>query len=284
MIFSRPVPVMVLLLAILAILGGCADQRRHLALEVALGAHLTGAWIPAGSTRLMSFSRIERPGGDLTVYIEGDGFAYATRDQISPDPTPRTPLVLRLVAQDPVDNVAYLARPCMYGDPEHPLPGCQNAQRWTTGRFSEAVVSAMDHGLDVLKGNAQAAHLHLIGFSGGGAIAALLAARRTDVASLRTLAGNLDHVAFTRFHHVTPLTDSLNPVQIAPQLAHLPQIHFIGADDPIIPAQVIAHFVTALGDGHCVQVVTVPGVTHDDGWAAVWPRLSTRQPHCDGAH
>ncbi|MBF0461602.1 MAG: alpha/beta hydrolase [Magnetococcales bacterium] len=264
----------------LALLSACADNRRNLAMDVATNAHLTGAWVPAGSTRLMTWHRINQPGTDLTVYIEGDGFAYATRDHVSPDPTPRTPMVLRLTAQNPAGNVAYLARPCMYFDPEHPVSECQNSLWWTTGRFSEAVVTAMDQGLDHLKQMAGAPRLHLIGFSGGGAIAALLAARRPDVASLRTLAGNLDHEAFTRFHQVTPLMDSLNPLQVAPQLVHMPQIHFIGSEDPIIPAQVTRNFMAALGDARCAQVITVPGVQHDDGWLAVWPKLLDLQPQC----
>ena len=37
--------------------------------------------------------------------------------------------------------------------------------------------------------------IHLIGYSGGGAIAVLTASRREDVLSVRTIAANLDHSA-----------------------------------------------------------------------------------------
>ncbi|MBF0128076.1 MAG: alpha/beta hydrolase, partial [Magnetococcales bacterium] len=202
-----------LLLTLTLALSACADNRRMLAAEVAGGARLAGAWVPAQTTRLMTWSRMATPGEPLTVYIEGDGFAYETAYRPSPDPTPRNPMVLRLAALHQGDNVAYLARPCMYSDPERPLPECGSNGWWTLGRFSEEVVQAMDLALTDLKKKARAPRLHLVGYSGGGAIAALLAARRADIASLRTLAGNLDHAAFTRFHKVTPLSKSLNPLQ-----------------------------------------------------------------------
>ncbi|GAB2181920.1 hypothetical protein DLREEDagrD3_21430 [Denitratisoma sp. agr-D3] len=48
-----------------------------------------------------------------------------------------------------------------------------------------------------------ARRLTLVGYSGGAA--ALLAARCSDVVRLVTIAGNLDHRAWTRYHHITTL-------------------------------------------------------------------------------
>jgi hypothetical protein len=42
-------------------------------------------------------------------------------------------------------------------------------------------------------------------------VASLVAARRHDVVRLVTVAGNLDHLAWTTLHGVSPLTGSLNP-------------------------------------------------------------------------
>ncbi|MBF0182145.1 MAG: alpha/beta hydrolase [Magnetococcales bacterium] len=267
-------------LFVLVLLSGCADNRRNLAFEVASGARMSGEWIAAGKTHLMTWRRIDRPGAELTVYVEGDGFAYETIYRASADPTPRTQLVLRLAAMQQQGNVAYLARPCMYFEPEHPTPECRAPLWWTLGRFAEEVVAAMNLVIDDLKKKAGAEQLHLVGYSGGGAIVALIAARRADVASLRTLAGNLDHEAFTSFHKVTPLEKSLNPLQVAPKLARLPQIHFVGLKDDIVPGQVVRSFVKAVGEGRCVRVVEEPGVSHYEGWLDLWARWRTTMPAC----
>jgi hypothetical protein len=42
-------------------------------------------------------------------------------------------------------------------------------------------------------------------------VAALVAARRTDVDRLVTVAGNLDPTAWAVYQHIQPLTGSLNP-------------------------------------------------------------------------
>jgi hypothetical protein len=52
--------------------------------------------------------------GVLHVYVEGDGAPYWQRDLTAPDPTPRNPLMLRLMALEP-DQGIYLGRPCYLG-------------------------------------------------------------------------------------------------------------------------------------------------------------------------
>lgn len=71
--------------------------------------------------------------------------------------------------------------------------------------------------MDALKQRFGATRLTLVGYSGGAAVAALLATRRNDVARLVTVDGNLDHRAWTAHHRVTPLTGSLNPAEKNPR-------------------------------------------------------------------
>lgn len=78
----------------------------------------------------------------------------------------------------------------------------------------------------------------LTGYSGGGAIAVLIAARCKDIALLRTVAGNLNHVAVNRLHRVAPMPDSLNPADVASEIAAVPQLHFSGDTDRIVPSVV----------------------------------------------
>ena len=109
---------------------------------------------PGLSGRLLRMKEPHRKGGEyrqnkrprrdddgaLTVYIEGDGFAWATRSRPSFNPTPKRPMGLELALGHPGGNVAYLARPCQFvGETE--FRGC-TPLAWTHARFSEAAVAS----------------------------------------------------------------------------------------------------------------------------------------------
>ena len=209
----------------------------------------------------------------LTVYIEGDGRTWITRSKLSTDPTPRNPLALKLAFLDPSPNVAYLARPCQF-TPQHLETECQSVI-WSDQRFSEKVIAAMNQAVDQLKANAKAKQIQLVGFSGGAAIAVLIAARRHDVATLTTVAGDLDHQALSEYHHTTPLTNSLNPRSVLSKLVQLPQHHFSGEKDLVVPGFIAANFVADLKKfgAHCATNITIQGTTHHEGWEKGWPQL-----------
>ncbi|HET6607975.1 MAG TPA: alpha/beta hydrolase [Rhodopila sp.] len=213
----------------------------------------------------------------LRIYIEGDGHAWRTMQAPSDDPTPFAPIALELAATDPSAGVAYLARPCQYvrGD-----SAC-DAAVWTDRRYSETVVSSLDLAIEKLKQDAGAQRLELVGYSGGGTIAALIAARRPDVVSLRTVAANLDTQAWTALHDLSPLAGSLDPADVAPALADLPQIHFIGGGDTNVGASIVWSFLRRMGPSHCVRMVIEAGLTHNGDWAVQWPSLLAQMPACD---
>lgn len=123
------------------------------------------------------------------------------------------------------------------------------------------------------------AKVELVGYSGGGNIAALLAARRADVVSLRTVAGNLDVAYVNALHRVSAMPDAQSAADVAPELAGLPQIHFSGADDRTVPPAVAARFQQATG-ARCAQVEVMPGMAHGSDWAALWPGLLAKAPVC----
>jgi len=205
----------------------------------------------------------------IHIYIEGDGVAYSTPTSPSPDPTPITPTALLLAEQDNAPAVAYLGRPCQYVDGET----CTN-DYWTTARFSLPVLSTMNALTDAAKHAANARKVVLIGFSGGGAVAALLASQRTDVVGLITVCGNLDHDEWTRMHDLTPLHGSLNPSDYAQQLSSIPQVHFLGGDDTIITRRIIDSYAAHLSPSANVQVHTIPELSHGGlGWIEAWPDL-----------
>ena len=199
----------------------------------------------------------------LSIYIEGDGFAWVTSSTPSVDPTPIDPLALRLALAQPTGNAAYIGRPCQYVDAEH--TGCPQ-RYWTEARFAPEVVAAVEAAVDVLKRQAGAQQLILVGFSGGAAVAALIAERRSDVVRLITFAGNLDHRAWTSFHRIQPLSGSLNAADNASRLADLPQTHFIGGRDKIIPPELAYQWPLAFRGANNANLRIIPDYTHNCCW------------------
>jgi hypothetical protein len=250
------------------------DANDH-AQRVAHSAGLSGELIHTASFEVMSFSRVREPNAPVHIYIEGDGRAWASRSTPALDPTPRQALGLQLAARDPAANVVYLARPCQFtaGDPL-----CDVAY-WTGKRYAPEVVAAMDSALGQFAARAPGQPLHLIGYSGGGALAILVAAHRGDVASIRTVAGNLDLEEVTRLNGVSPMPQSLDPIHEARNVAHIAQIHFSGGDDRVVPPSIARRFATAAG-GSCVRTEVVPGMGHEGAWAAVWPELLLERVDC----
>lgn len=225
--------------------------------------------VNTGRIELQTWHPADFRGALLTVYIEGDGFAWQTPTRPSTDPTPIDPLALRLALAHPAKQVAYLARPCQYVGVQR----C-SVHDWTDGRFAGELITASNHALDRLKQDAGAQALALVGYSGGGAVASLLAARRTDVVKLVTVAGNLDHRAWTTLHRIDPLVGSLNPADQIERLARVPQLHFVGGRDSVIPPPLIQAFADRFPHAHRPTVVVEPAFDHHCCWADAWPRLA----------
>jgi len=100
-------------------------------------------------------------------------------------------------------------------------------------------------------------------------MAVLVAAGRTDVASIVTVAGNLDHALWTRMHEVSPLRYSLNPIDVADQLQDVPQLHLVGQDDDVVPPEIIRSYINAAP--HSVaQMRVVPRMGHESDWERIW--------------
>lgn len=267
-----------LLISLLFLLTGCVfDDAGNRAALLAKHAGLNSQYLQTASFKMRSWQRISDPAQPVRVYIEGDGFAWMSRSRASDDPTPRQPTGLMLAAADPSANVLYLARPCQFIGPPMP-PECRPTW-WTDSRFSPTVVQAMDEALSQALAPWPGITIELVGYSGGGGIAALIAARRKDVRSLRTVAGNLDVAYVNAVHHVSEMPNALSAINAAPQLASLPQIHFTGSADTTVPPEVARRFQQAAG-GRCVRVEEVKGMAHGSDWASVWPSLLRQPPQC----
>lgn len=199
----------------------------------------------------------------LTIYIEGDGNAWKSRFEASDNPTPMQATALALALQHP--GAVYLSRPCQ----SITGPLCTPAL-WTSARFSESVINASNKAIDKLKARYQADALQLIGYSGGGAVAALVAARRKDVKRLVTVAGNLDHSRWTRLHGVSPLSSSLNPADVRQSLKATSQYHLVGQNDHIVPPKLAQEFISGFSPTADIILHIVPDFDHHCCWQQKW--------------
>jgi hypothetical protein len=269
-------------LFVLSLLSACGaprsiDGRKDLALEIAQSGFMNKEIIDGRIFPLMSYQRFTNPtSGEANVYIEGDGLAYLNSRLPSPDPTPRNPLALRLAAADDGDNVLYLARPCQFVFPDKRPQPCES-RYWTTHRYAPEIIDHYEDVLNMIAKRHNIQQFNLIGYSGGGVIASLLAAKRFDIKTLRTVASNLDVDAFTRYHDVSPLTGSLDSAAIAPKLTNFPQCHYLGAKDEVIPKSVVQSFLKkqrASLNYVTDRLVIFTELDHSsDEWAQKWPKI-----------
>jgi dienelactone hydrolase len=248
-----------------------ASDRRAAAGLLASRQGWQSIQIPAGQFELAAFLPVlPKLAPHLTLYFEGDGFAWVGGTQASADPTPNNPIALRLALAQPEGSAAYLARPCQYVDAE--TSACSR-RYWTDLRFAPEVIEATDRAVDILKQKFTATRLTFVGYSGGAAVAALVAARRNDVVQLITVAGNLDHRAWTAYHHLSPLTGSQNPIDERERLQPISQFHFSGGKDTLIPPRLIESYADLFPDKSRLTVHVEPTFDHHCCWVENWPRL-----------
>lgn len=218
------------------------------------------------TTDVPGLRAVLQPGhGVLSVYIEGDGAPWSTRHHPPADPTPWRSTVFSMARQD-VGAVAYLARPCQYLTPEQ-LTRCPVAW-WTDQRFAAHLVDSLNQAVDSLKRRAGVERIRLIGYSGGGVMATLIAARRGDVVSLVTVAAPLDLAAWTRHHDISPVVGAETLAALRPDQLP-PAWHFAGEQDAVVPPAIVAGFARRTGG----KFETVAGNDHVCCWAEQWPAL-----------
>ncbi len=260
-------------------LSACYSRRINLADSVVREYSFVKEIIKTNTFKLTTYSRVSEKGKPVDVYIEGDGFAWASRGKLSVDPTPTKPMVLELAGKDDSANVLYIARPCQYTNLKEDQ-FC-NSKYWSSDRFSKEVIDSVNDAITHFVNKYEIKGVNLIGYSGGGAVATIIAAQRKDVLSLRTVAGNLDHVEVNKYHKVTQLTNSLNAIDYADKLSNLPQYHFSGGEDKIVPIFIAENFAEKAEKGNkCVKVAVVKGVGHEKGWVENWKYLLSQPVVC----
>lgn len=186
----------------------------------------------------------------LKVFFEGDGLSWISKNRISSNPTPINPIGLKLMIKDKSSCKIYLARPCQFISSNT----CER-KYWTSHRFNEKIINSYLQILDNIKSHQNNKSFEFVGYSGGGAIATLLTAKRNDVIKLVTYAGNLDIVKWTDIHNISPLKGSLNPVDFTSHLEVISQIHYVGKYDKIMPIHVFKSYQSKFGNTTKIKLI-----------------------------
>lgn len=202
----------------------------------------------------------------LHVYLEGDGQPWLHGRWPASNPSSREMTALQLMLLDSTPSL-YLNRPC-YGLRQMP-ENCLSTL-WTDGRYSAEVVATLATALEELGQKYRDKRLVLIGHSGGGTLAMLLAQRLENVAAVVTLAANLDHRAWTDAHGYLPLTRSLNPAEQPLLSEGILRWHLAGGKDLQVPAEITEK---AASRDPAARFILHPDFNHTCCWQQIWPDL-----------
>jgi hypothetical protein len=243
--------------------GGCATPPERFAETAAtLGLEREIA-TGVGFRHVLYWNGRSRASPVLHVYIDGDG-TVEIGGYPAAEPTPRNPLMLRLLDLDPGPAVL-VGRPCYYGLATD--PSC-NAALWTEARYSEAVVASMAAVVRQLVAQGPYRQVAWFGHSGGGALAVLTAARVPESAAVVTVAANLDIDAWADLHGARRLAGSLNPARQPDLPDTVIQRHYAGAEDQIVPPD-----VTRRGAKNDANLIVIADYDHRCCWEALWPTV-----------
>jgi hypothetical protein len=265
----------VLIILCLFSLNSCVSSSQVNIKSKAESAGFQSQSIKTNNFNLFSLLKNENENtSNLVVYIEGDGRAWKKRTVLSSDPTPKNPLSLKLAIKDPAALVLYLARPCQYLE-KSKLEAC--AQKyWSSHRYSNDVVESMSKAITKFKTQSDASSVEIIGFSGGGVIAMLIAAQRNDINKIITVAANIDHESWSEWHGVTKLKGSLMPLDYLAELENIDQFHYWGGNDEIVPYKTQSKFIDHSKSNPLFKYEVIPDFTHDCCWLEHWSELLQR--------
>tara|TARA_R110001592_G_scaffold49482_4_gene154282 strand:+ start:2464 stop:3285 length:822 start_codon:yes stop_codon:yes gene_type:complete len=196
----------------------------------------------------------------VIVFIEGDGRPWQRYNKAAYEPTPDKPLLLEwFIAAD--FKALYLGRPCYFE-----LNDQQCSPYWYThGRYSEPVVNSL---VQILREHLAEQKLVLVGHSGGGTLAVLMAEKLENVEAVLTIAGNLQVNTWSEYHHYSKLQGSMDPMLRKELPQHIRQVHFYSPFDKVIQASWIKAYSEKQLNSRLIEL---PVYGHDYAWKEFYP-------------
>lgn len=215
----------------------------------------------------------------FVVMIESDGASWKSAGYLSPrDPTPIEPIGLMMALLTPVgDHVLYLARPCQFSKPDRLAPrACEDNRWWTSWRFSSEIVQTYHRIILRYATEFPDNKIVLAGFSGGGSLAALIAARiaeggANDSLCLITMASPLDLNEWTNHHRLSLLKGLPDATSLKQSLIGLPAAYAFGVADRKVPFESAGVFLSE--PAWIEKVHKYKDLKHNADWVKLWPEL-----------
>ena len=197
---------------------------------------------------LATWQKISNNTQPIHIYVEGDGHSFYANGRPAADPTPHDSFVRDLVANDSFDNVVYIARPCQFINDSN----C-DVSLWTNARFSKQVIDSV---ATTIKQIANTRPVVLIGYSGGAMVTGLVIKQNPDIKIKKwiTIAGVLNHHGWTEYFGDAKLDKSLD----MESLPNVPQIHYAGNKDNIVPIKLSQKWIPA------DKLKIISGATHNN--------------------
>lgn len=253
------------------ILTSCATPSEHFA-KVAFDFGFSGLLFSTGLFDHQLYTNAEASyhlnHEVLYVYLDGDGSPWEQHRWIADDPTSTNPMILELMQQDNNPSI-FLGRPCYHGF--NNSAAC-HFKYWTSHRYSREVINSMALALKRWLQQYPYKKIVLIGFSGGGTLAVLMAPELPGVQTVVTVAANLDVDAWSLYHRYLPLSESLNPATLSLN-THLKQIHIVGLNDTIVPAGLIKAYADKQVNA---TYISYPHFDHHCCWVKEWPAILSK--------
>jgi hypothetical protein len=197
---------------------------------------------------LATWQKISNSNQPIHIYIEGDGRAFYANGAPTADPTPHDSFMRDLVVNDSSANVVYIARPCQFINDSN----C-NVSVWTNGRFSKSVIDSVAATIKQIAGKRPVV---LIGYSGGAMVTGLVIKQHPEINIKKwiTIAGVLNHHDWTEYFGDANLDKSLD----MDSLPNVPQIHYAGDKDNIVPIELSQKWIPA------DKLKIISGATHNN--------------------
>jgi hypothetical protein len=177
----------------------------------------------------------------LHIYIEGDGQPWIN-DKIAMDPGPFNLIALSLMKKDSAASL-YLGRPCYFQSLTRQQDKCRPSL-WSRARYSQQIVDLMVNALLSHPDLAGFEEWVLIGHSGGGTLAYLMAQHLPKVEKVVAVSSNLDVSAWVDYHGYAPLDQSLDPARMLSGKP-LQLFYLTGGQDTNVPFQLNQDFLRA---------------------------------------
>ena len=232
--------------------------------------------------KIFTLQKITDPKENLRIYFEGDGKVFIGRNIISPDPTPTSYFLTDLILQDQSPNIVYIARPCQYVEDDK-CHQFDSEEYWTSKRFSQQALNSTNAIVDKFS----KFKLELVGYSGGAVFAQYVAAlnqkQHHNIINIRTIAGNLDINKYSEIHKAKKIESPINNQEILELLQNIPQVHFVGNEDEIIPQIVANSYLEKLPKKSCIKILEIEKANHEKGWKERWQELLAINPICSKA-